>query len=368
LKEKKTVGREFNIISNEFYENPEERKLQEYNKLKKHVLKKYWETHDYDAVKGKFYDPDREVRYNEQKRVLAEVHGKSKELTIPPSIQYAESSSYNIVNHEVYDDFKLSIAMTTANRSMNRMKKLEKEMEVVERSEKKQDEDGARRINRIKFRRWETEIDRGYNPIKNEVNIHAPKPIPARPATMWERLTMNTTSPDSNNNNNQHHASVDFSRTHNNYFQETSDSMEGNYTSEHFPMPFTGANKATGHRNLSGATTANNNINNSTLPRAQTSQRNNNNNVAVSHMYSTREDSYISARSNNGEKKGMVQSQSLQNIGSSAMNRGSSAGNIPKLDLARTNYGEPVSYQEPMQGPPGLSIPMVRTGGGLGTN
>jgi hypothetical protein len=39
-----------------------------------------------------------------------------------------------------------------------------------------------------------------------------------------------------------------------------------------------------------------------------------------------------------------------------------SSNSVPKLDSTKTDFGEPVSYQV-SKGPPGLSIPIVRTGG-----
>jgi hypothetical protein len=62
--------------------------MEEYSKLKSHVLKKFWDTHDYDPIKGQYYSDGKEELYREQKSILSEVYGKSKHLSIPPSSLY----------------------------------------------------------------------------------------------------------------------------------------------------------------------------------------------------------------------------------------------------------------------------------------
>lgn len=321
----KTLGkeREFNIISNDFYDNPEERKSQDYAQLKKHVLKKFWETHDYDPVKGVYYSPEKEELYQQQKQILNEVYGKSKELTIPPSIQYAESSAYNIINHDVKDDFKLTIATTSDQRSINRKNRLTKELKMIEKGEEKKSNDDERHMKRISFKRWETEIDRGYNAIKNEVVKNPPNPIPTRPATMWERLTTDTLS---NQNN-------------------VRDGQNGKFVNQ-FPSRgvTAGVNSTTNSgrvRNLAGTSSVND----------EPSQTKN---------YGGGEKTYAqSARSE-------ILSQWTDRSGNaSTVIKKPNSGSIPKLDLTKAETGESVFYQEPPKGPPGLSVPIVRTGGNL---
>jgi hypothetical protein len=43
----------------------------------------------------------------------------------------------------------------------------------------------------------------------------------------------------------------------------------------------------------------------------------------------------------------------------------STISRMPSLDLSRTEQPIKVSYDESIQGPPGIPIPMVRTGGGI---
>ena len=45
----------------------------------------------------------------------------------------------------------------------------------------------------------------------------------------------------------------------------------------------------------------------------------------------------------------------------------SSARGVPALDLTKTEGHINVTYNESPSGPPGMSVPMVRTGGGFGS-
>lgn len=62
--------KEFNIVTGIYYKNNEERTRQEDEKEKQATFGKYWKTHDYDPVFGKFYDEQREIKYQEELKKL----------------------------------------------------------------------------------------------------------------------------------------------------------------------------------------------------------------------------------------------------------------------------------------------------------
>jgi hypothetical protein len=335
---KNPKDREYNIVSNDFYENPEERKHQEYEKLRNHVLKKWKESHNYDPIKGVYYSPGREDIYQEQKKVLNEIYGKSKDLGIPPSIVYAEGNSYNMITHEPYDETKLTVSMTSLNRSLNRMNKTVKEMKIIEENEIKKEKQDSLHANRVSFKRWETELNRGYNPIKNEVVTAPYLPVPSSPSTMWERLS--SLSPSASLSA----SSLVLGNPQDANNRRAVTSMKNNRVVDQFPMnnseasygkqlPPLGAGAGTG-REEEGRTSRVNTTRDKASPinRAQTA-------IGAGKAYSR------------GNEAGMKPT--------------TSSSSVPKLDLSKTDYGEPVAYKEPIGGPPGLAIPMVRTGGGL---
>lgn len=181
--------RDFNVVSNEYVSNHATRRLEDFDKLKSHLLEKYWDTHDYDMIKGRYYSPQKERQYKEQAATLTRAHGMAQEERLPPSIKYADGNSYNILTHECDDEERLKVTMTMANRSMNRMKKMEKEAIMVEECNMRASVQEKLKMNKISFKHWENHMDRGFNFITNEPVSNPPAPLPSRPATMWARLT-----------------------------------------------------------------------------------------------------------------------------------------------------------------------------------
>jgi hypothetical protein len=338
--------REYNIVSNDFYENPEERKHQEYEKLRNHVLKKWKESHNYDPIKGVYYSPGREDIYQEQKKVLNEIYGKSKDLGIPPSIVYAEGQSYNVINHEPYDETKLTVSMTSLNRSLNRMNKTSKEMKIIEENEIKKEKQDSLHANRVSFKRWETELNRGYNPIKNEVVTAPYLPVPSSPSTMWERLS--SLSPSASLSASSLVLGGNIQDQNNN--RRAATSMKNSRVIDQFPMNNSEASYGKQLPPLSGAGGG---VGTARDEEGRTSRVN-----------TTRDRGAVVPPTNRAQTA--VGTEKINSRGNeTGMKPMTSSSSVPKLDLSKTDYGEPVAYKEPTAGPPGLAIPMVRTGGGL---
>lgn len=52
------------------YSNHEEKTIDEYTATKEGILKKYWKSHDYDPIRGEFYDVKKETNYRGQRDIL----------------------------------------------------------------------------------------------------------------------------------------------------------------------------------------------------------------------------------------------------------------------------------------------------------
>lgn len=53
-------------------------------------MNKYWKTHNYDPVYGKFYSEEQEQQYQEQLHKQQEEHGKDNYKKYPPSYIHRE--------------------------------------------------------------------------------------------------------------------------------------------------------------------------------------------------------------------------------------------------------------------------------------
>ena len=54
------------------------------------IKNKYWKTHDYDPVFGKYYDEHKEEEYQKERKLHEQVHGLDAEKHLPPSYVYRE--------------------------------------------------------------------------------------------------------------------------------------------------------------------------------------------------------------------------------------------------------------------------------------
>lgn len=77
-------GREFNVVSNEYFEDNEQRQGEDFERIKADVARKYWKTHDFDFIKGQYLDGEKEAKYREQRAVLGAVQGASQYTKLPP--------------------------------------------------------------------------------------------------------------------------------------------------------------------------------------------------------------------------------------------------------------------------------------------
>jgi len=301
---------EYNIINNYFFDNHDEKIIQEYERFKVNTIDRYWNTHDYDLIRGKFYDADKEQRFLEQRDVLTNVHGSAKNNKIPPAIRYSDGSAYDIVNHTVHDDMQLDFANTVADRKLHRMCKVEMDEKLKQEGEQKHEEADKARLARIRFKRWEEGLDRGYDIVRNTLHSDdTPQPLPKKDLLLWDKMHANVRKHDSLNSS------------------TTLGSSDSNQ-----PM-------ITGRiRNLAGTSPAAGNDNSLYMP-------------PLSAPIST---------SNNKSSQQANRAASAV-VNPSISNR--TPSHIPSLDLSRAEAPEVVKYIEPKSGPNSMPVQMVRTGG-----
>jgi hypothetical protein len=63
-----TTGlRDYNIISNKYLELHQEKTQIDKEIERLTAAKKYWKNHDFDAVTGEYYDPEKEQKFKEDR-------------------------------------------------------------------------------------------------------------------------------------------------------------------------------------------------------------------------------------------------------------------------------------------------------------
>ena len=76
--------REFDVISNNYYIDNDVRQAKDKGDIREHVNTVYWKTHDLDIVKGEFYSTEKELDFQEQRKLAASVQGLSQQYRLPP--------------------------------------------------------------------------------------------------------------------------------------------------------------------------------------------------------------------------------------------------------------------------------------------
>ena len=82
--------KEFNIVSNVYTDNHEQKMQKEEVERNEEVTQKYWKTHNFDPVFGKFYDQRKEEEYQKEREEKEKEHGRDAEEKLPPSYVYRE--------------------------------------------------------------------------------------------------------------------------------------------------------------------------------------------------------------------------------------------------------------------------------------
>jgi hypothetical protein len=189
FKEKNGI-RDMNIISNKYFKNDAERTEAEYVELRKSCIDRYWKGRNVNTVTQEYYRDDKQALYQKQKKMLENIHGLAKASRLPPSIKYSEGASYDIINHGSADEDKLKTALTMQIRTQNRQKRAKIEKELVSKGIEQYDLAQTRKLGRVKFNRFEAEVDRGYDPLKydNSLPLNGVSPLANRPKTSWDKV------------------------------------------------------------------------------------------------------------------------------------------------------------------------------------
>lgn len=164
--------REFNVVSNRYHKSHADRERDDRATLKHEAQVRYWQTHNYDPVVGRYYDNTKEEEFHRQRKSLEKVQGSCQIARLPPSIQYCEGTAYNVITHDIKDDHKLSIASGIGNRSMKSKRGSTVEAGIHARAHENEQLYKTRVMNKIsrtgEMREREDGRHHGYDPITNE--------------------------------------------------------------------------------------------------------------------------------------------------------------------------------------------------------
>ena len=181
--------RTFNILSNQYFNNDEGIKSNEAKEIKEHIKTTFWESHNYDPIRGDYYDIHKdqaEKQTREQSKEQKRIH---KLTHYPPSYLTSEGSNYNIMNLNDYTNkhpvIKPNNNMLIRDNTLNRIRNTNQRIDaLVQQEDIKAEARDQLRLNRASINRWESELNREYDFITNDKKlvkyyprVHAPKSI-----------------------------------------------------------------------------------------------------------------------------------------------------------------------------------------------
>lgn len=78
--------KDYNIISNKYLDSHNIKTVADEKILKAEAAKKYWKTHDFDIINCQFYDEDKEAKFIQTRKEIAETHGLDQVKKLPMTI------------------------------------------------------------------------------------------------------------------------------------------------------------------------------------------------------------------------------------------------------------------------------------------
>eukprot|EP00960_Hanusia_phi_P018218 536430-Hanusia_phi.AAC.2 len=182
--------REYDILTNQYTKNHEERAKWEMDRNREDIVQKYWETRDFDAVTCAFYDKDKEAAFQEHMKDKHLNQGSSAINKLPPTLAASESLMYDICTGVVRDPVRLQQIIDVDNSLLHaRAQKMEKETLLRDKSIQKDQMLLNRKLARISHDRYAKSVDRGYD-IVNLADYdtvgHPPFPQTRAKKSLWE--------------------------------------------------------------------------------------------------------------------------------------------------------------------------------------
>lgn len=80
----RTKGRDFNVISNKYCEDHEERSAADIERMRRDISERYWRTHVYDPLRQEYYDDAKEEEYTRQLEAQKQLHALNADSHQPP--------------------------------------------------------------------------------------------------------------------------------------------------------------------------------------------------------------------------------------------------------------------------------------------
>lgn len=214
--------KDYDIISNKYNDDNEAKKKVNEQAFKLESANKYWRTHNFNPVVGKFFDPVKEDKFQEEQKAKAAVWGKDRVLKLPKRVQ-EQGLLYNPVNQKILDEERLKAyeqKMRDKKKRYERKNQIEefflrRDMALTERAH-------TRNANKKCYEYYRETDNRGYDIISFDKNYNKYKKMLTLKdhTTNWDMLQDKSSEKTSTfGNNNIYKDNYDYSDVDKNIFK-----------------------------------------------------------------------------------------------------------------------------------------------------
>ena len=194
----KLIGRQdYNIVSNKYLAQHDEKTHQEENQARQTATEAFWRTHNYDPIEVKYYDEEREdghwdmVKDAENKQGVAQAENIRMNA---PTTHLSEGNLYDPVTCVAKNEDAIKQLHRLEQGKVEFMRSgLERVGEYLSCEDNADEVRAEKNMNRAKWRRFEDEHSHGYDIVNNAPHYgrgakqtHLPKARPDN--TMWETI------------------------------------------------------------------------------------------------------------------------------------------------------------------------------------
>ena len=98
--------KDYNIVSNKYLEHHDDKVTADEQILRAEAAQRFWKTHEFDIINGKYYENDKEEKFVQKRDDEAKIHGQDQVKKLPLTVQN-EGLMYNPVNMKIEDERRL---------------------------------------------------------------------------------------------------------------------------------------------------------------------------------------------------------------------------------------------------------------------
>ena len=155
------VHRDFNILSNKYWEGNEEKDLKDKVETKKAIDEKYKQSHDFNYLTCNYYDQAKQDQFLLERKEKQQAHGKDYLNRLPPTLRMRETIVFDAskgVPEEVkrFDEFR-------KNQKKRFEKRYELEQEYRDRDIEQQDRSESMAVNKYHGDKYYEEKYKGFD-------------------------------------------------------------------------------------------------------------------------------------------------------------------------------------------------------------